>query len=115
MGTKEENLERLEKISKFEYDWNGYEAESFDDQYINMVKEIIESLEIQPELVPTGRSTVDLYFSTDNEYLGIEIGDTKSEFVYVPQDSGNKRYDKAIEGTVQNKYINLFVKKMLAI
>ena len=50
MSTKEECIDKLDKILLLEEDWNGYGAPGFDESYINMVKEILESLDHYPDI-----------------------------------------------------------------
>ena len=113
MSTKEECIARLDKILILENDWNGYNARGFDEPYINMVKEILESLDHYPNIYPTGRSTVTFVYETKEDHLEFEIKIKSSEFVYVPNNNGNLQFDMAIEGSVKNDWINNMINKLM--
>lgn len=113
MSTKEENIKTLDKILLLEEDWNGYGAPGFDESYINMVKEIIESLDHYPDIYPTGRSTVTFVYETKEDHLEFEIKNKSSEFVYVPNDNGSLQFSMAIEGSVKNTSINKLINKLM--
>ena len=114
MSTKEECIEKLDKILLLEEDWNGYGAPGFDESYINMVKEILESLDHYPDIYPTGLSSVQFEYDTKQEYLEIEIKDNSSGFLYVPRNNDFQlQFDMAIEGSVKNDSINKLINKLM--
>ena len=113
MSTKEENIKTLDKILLLKEDWNGYGASGFDESYINMVKEILESLDHYPDIYPTGRSTVTFVYETKEDHLEFEIKIKSSEFVYVPNNNGNLQFSIAIEGSVKNTSINKLINKLM--
>ena len=115
MTTKEECIEKLNKILLLKEDWNGYGSPGFDESYINIVKEILESLDHYPNIYPTGRSTVTFVYETKEDHLEFEIKIKSSEFVYVPNNNGNLQFDMAIEGSVKNTSINKLINKLMTI
>ena len=69
-----DNLERLEDIAKLEADWNGYGAEPFSSALVDVVRNIILSLNEQPEIFPTGRKSIQLeYHEPKDNYLEFEV------------------------------------------
>lgn len=81
-----DNLNKIEKIAAFENDWNGNGGEAFTSQAISVFKEIINTLDKQPQIAPTGRNTLLMQFELeDKSLLAFEVGEKKVEKVYVPQ------------------------------
>ncbi len=72
------NLERLEDIARLDSDWNGYGAKPFKRTFIADVRNIITYLSEQPEIFPTGRSSIQLeYHLPDESYLEFEVFEDK--------------------------------------
>lgn len=75
MITKEENLKKLSQIAELPTNWNNHGAKACSVQLINKVRNLIEELEIQPEIFPTALGTIQLeYDKNDGSHLEIEIG-----------------------------------------
>lgn len=68
-----ENHRRLDVISSYKNGWDGYDADSFDLNIIEKARNIIKSLDYQPALYPTGRSTIQIEYEINNDYLEFEI------------------------------------------
>ena len=72
------NLERLEDIARLDSDWDGYGAKPFTRTLIADVRNIIPYLSEQPEIFPTGRSSIQLEYHLPNEsYLEFEVFEDK--------------------------------------
>lgn len=83
---KVNNLNKIEKIAAFENDWNGNGGKVFTSQAISVFKEIINTLDKQPQIAPTGRNTLLMQYELeDKSLLAFEVGEKKVEKVYVPQ------------------------------
>ena len=54
------NLRKIEEIAKFNENWDGYNAPSFQPDVINLTKRIISGLNIQPELFPTADGSIQI-------------------------------------------------------
>lgn len=64
----------LNSIQLLERNWNDNEAEPFSDDLISKTKEILPSLEVQPQIFPTARNSIQLeYEKENNDYLEFEI------------------------------------------
>lgn len=83
---KAQNLFRLDEIAGFEVDWNGYGANAFSLDFINICKGIIIDLEFQPTIFPTGRQSIQFQYELqDRSYLEFEIFREKISCLEVPQ------------------------------
>lgn len=68
------NKQKLKQISQLESGWNGYEAEPFDESFIRYVVSIIEKLDYQPKIFPTGRGSVQIeYYKNELNLIEVEI------------------------------------------
>ena len=69
-----DNLEKLKRISAFNYNWDGYGAEPLPEYLITSASKLIRNLRIQPEIFPTADGTIQLEYEKDNgDYLEIQI------------------------------------------
>ena len=68
------NLDILQKISELEYNWDECGSDCFRPNLIKKVVRLIGNISIQPDIVPTGRNSIQFeYFFRDDEYLEFEI------------------------------------------
>ena len=68
------SLKKLSQIASLEDGWNGGNAKAFDGELISKVREIITSLEIQPEIFPTACDLIQAeYEKADGSYLEIAM------------------------------------------
>ncbi|MCD8022174.1 MAG: hypothetical protein LUF30_04120 [Lachnospiraceae bacterium] len=80
------SLKRLEDIQKLEDDWNGYGARAFSSVLIEKCRLIIDELDPQPKIFPTGRQSIQLQYELDDRsYLEFEIFKDKTMCLEVPQ------------------------------
>lgn len=71
---KARNIKKLEQIASLPNNWNGNGALSLSQSLIAKVQEIINFLNIQPEIFPTAYGTIQLeYDRPNNAHLEIEI------------------------------------------
>lgn len=97
------NIKRLDEISNFEYDWNGYGAKPFSGELIAKCKNIINCLDKQPSIYPTGRKSIQIQYEfEDKTYLEFEIFKAKINYLYVPE----RIYTNAIEKEIPDNDIN---------
>ena len=72
---KIKNYLLLQEISELEDDWDGYGASRIPEECINISKDIVEVLPIQPLISPTGRNTIYMQYDlSDKSFLGFEVG-----------------------------------------
>lgn len=73
---KEMNIQKLDRITVYDNNWNGEGTFKFDEEIISKAKFILlsTSLNRQPKIFPTNRNTIQLeYEETNNKYLEVEI------------------------------------------
>ena len=72
-------------MAHFEPDWNGNGGAKFTTGAIDTFKEVIGVLNKQPEIAPTGRNSLLMYYELANESrLIFEVSENKAEKVYIP-------------------------------
>ena len=80
------NLNKIEKMAVFDDDWNGTGGSIFSKKAIKLFKMIIEMLEKQPEIAPTGRNSLLMQYELDDKSLLVfEVSEEKTEKVYIPK------------------------------
>ena len=83
---KAQNFFRLDEIAELKEDWNGYGAKAFSRELIDKCKGIINNLELQPKIFPTGRQSVQFQYELeDRSYLEFEIFEEKVSCLEVPK------------------------------
>ena len=76
-----DNKRKLINISRLNDNWNGYGSPSINQSIITLVMNLIDDLEIQPSIFPTGRGTLQLEFNGLNDsYLEFEFGEQEISF-----------------------------------
>ncbi|UWO26517.1 hypothetical protein NQ534_08700 [Marvinbryantia formatexigens DSM 14469] len=82
---KEENLNKIKKMTRLENNWNGTGGSAFSDTAIHFFESIIGALVKQPQIAPTGRNSLLMqYEKEDKSLLAFEVGERKTEKVYIP-------------------------------
>ena len=72
------NIDKVfDDISKLEYNWNGYEAEPFKQEFLDSCKTLIKQLIVEPKIFPTGRDSIQIEYEGKNGYLEFEIFEDK--------------------------------------
>ncbi len=105
------NLGKLDAISQYERNWNGYNADVFSSEKIDFYKSIIEGLNKQPDIVPTAANTLVLqYYSEDGSILFYNVSMDKTERVYLPKGDIRKAEERIY--TRENNMIDIINKDM---
>jgi hypothetical protein len=74
------NREKLHDYSLFEENWDSYGAKPFSTKLLNLAWEKIRELEIQPEVFPTMRESIQFEYEKENkDYLEFEIYEDRIE------------------------------------
>lgn len=105
MKTKNDSLNTIDGISKLEYNWNENGADPIPKKVIDLSKEIIMILDVQPEIFCTANDSIQFEYTKENgDYLEFEIFEDKINVLEVFQSS----YDNSRRTTVDiNNYIVL--------
>lgn len=101
------NKKTLESIKKLEPGWNGYNSIAINDKVIENSFLLINQLERQPKIFPTGRGTLQFEFSNNEDYLEIEISTSESSFF-------EQKNSKESEGQISIDMINEKVNEFFA-
>lgn len=97
---KDKNIEQIKMISSLEFDWNGYGSPPVPESVINLSIDIINTLDIQPEIFPTARKSIQFeYHKKDKSYLEFEIYESKITILIVEK----RDYDKSVNLTIEPK------------
>ena len=110
------NIKAIKSLDNLKENWNGYGAHSFDKKTIQRFLSIINLLEIQPKISPTGRKTLVLvYEKTKEEKLSFEIFENKIDCAYLNMKDFSKCYIKQVDENELNQEIYKFYGKSLSI
>ena len=82
-GQKSANKLILKRMETLEKDWNGYGGEPFSVATIHFCNNIIENLDKQPIISPTGRGTLYMEYRCLNGILGFEVFENKIDMAWV--------------------------------
>lgn len=111
MDKKELNLLKLHQISKLPDNWNGFGTQAFPTRLIELCKEIIQKLEIQPSVFPTGQNSIQFEYEKPNgDYLEFELYIEKVE-VFFQSDSAEFTKIFTYDELNWNEFLNIFLKK----
>jgi hypothetical protein len=70
------NKQKLYSFNSLKFNWNGYEGEVINDEVIKIVEKLITKLEIQPQIFPTGRGSIQIeYYKNEENLIEIEISE----------------------------------------
>jgi len=84
------NIAKINNLRDFKENWNGYNAEKFTKELCDFAISIINKLEYQPEIFPTGRSSIQFEYERDNGYLEFEIYSPKRIEMFRILESGEE-------------------------
>lgn len=107
---KYENLKLLNTISSLEENWNGYGAITFSKESMAFFESLINGLDVQPIISPTGRGTLYLEYSDGAGMLGFEAFCGKIDMAFISDDGRirnttiDKNFNEEINKMVENYY-----------
>lgn len=105
--------EKIKAISKLEKNWNGNGADRFSKKLIKVAYEIIDNLEMQPEIFPTARDSIQLeYENSSKDYLEFEIFKDKIKMFSYKND-GSEETTKDIDSNQLNNIISKFYERQI--
>lgn len=103
---KQLNFQKLHSFSFLEENWNFYGAKPFQKELINRVKSIINLLEIQPQVFPTGRDSIQLEFERGGDYLEFEI--FSDGVISIFEIKGGREREEEIDESQMNEIVTSF-------
>lgn len=92
---KSHNLEKLNVIRSLKDGWNGSGAPSFSSSVTDKVEEMINGLNIQPEIFPTALGTIQLeYDNSRRDHMEIEIGKGTVAEIFIVMFNGTEVFEE---------------------
>ena len=88
-----DNLDRLNMIEQLEDNWNGEGASAFSRELVVKVRNIVLKLNLQPEVFPTARDSIQLEHYINKKYLEFEVSEQSRCKVFCADEFGNTRTD----------------------
>lgn len=100
------NLERIEEIALLEQNWNDNEAEPFTVKLVNKVRDVVLSLDIQPDVFPTAAESIQIEYEDEvkGKYLEFEIYEDAIMMLKISAEGTEEK-------EVEEKEINAIVRK----
>ena len=93
-SVKTDNLNKLTLIQSLKAGWNGNDAPAFEDSIIKKVFNIIEKLDIQPEVFPTALGSIQLeYDNSRRDHMEIEINNSDMAEIFIVKYSGEEAFE----------------------
>lgn len=101
---------KLRNILGYGDNWDGDGGKPFDIKLVEVVKNILVGISLQPEIFPTGRGSIQMeYEGTNESYLEIEIKSQDKATVYMVRKDGTEtEKDIAPDVTSINRFIEEF-------
>ena len=84
------NLSKIDKMASLKKNWNGYGGKCFKRKALQKFRSIIDSLDIQPEIAPTGRGSLYIQFENNTSSLSFEVFENSADKVLVPNGDFSK-------------------------
>lgn len=88
------NLKKLDAFSKLKIGWNCYDAKPIPEELIKRTKTVIKGLDIQPDIFPTARESIQIEFDNRDDYLEFEI--FRGNKVVMYQEKGGNEMEEEI-------------------
>ena len=87
----EDNLDKLDVVASLKDGWNGNGAPAFSKPLVEKVRELLDNLDVQPEIFPTALQTIQLEFDNlRKDHMEIEIGENGAAEVFVVYHNGRE-------------------------
>lgn len=73
MTKLEYNLNKIDEMYKFKEGWDGYDAEPIPKEVLDLTKNLLKRIKMQPEVFPVATGCVQLEYEKGNNYLEIKL------------------------------------------
>ena len=94
-AVKKRNFEKLSVIRSLKQGWNGNGAPSFSSSIIDKAEELIDELNIQPEIFPTALGTIQIeYDNSRRDHMEIEIGEEDIAEIFIVYFNGEESIEQ---------------------
>lgn len=83
---KVKNIDKIKKMALFNENWNGTGGKAFSQNAIALFESLIEMLDKQPQIAPTGRNSLLMQYELDDKsLLAFEVSESRTEKVCIPK------------------------------
>lgn len=105
-----DNIEKVNRIGRLEFNWNGNNAEPFARRHLDKVKVLLLHLERQPEVFPTAADSIQLEYDGENgAYLEFQIyEDDNADVFCVDKQGAEMEWQVALDDNVINSIVRKF-------
>lgn len=108
----EKNKNVLNELAKLKDGWDGKGSYAFEERIITSSFDLINNLEVQPEICPTLRQSIQMEYEKGDYYLEVEIFNDRIEYYFDcagDEDAGLISNVIDIDFEMINKIVNDFV------
>ena len=105
-----DNIEKVNRIGRLEFNWNGNNAEPFARRHLDKVRVLLMHLERQPEVFPTAADSIQLEYDGENgAYLEFQIyEDDNADVFCVDKQGAEMEWQVALNDNVINSIVRKF-------
>lgn len=103
-----ENFHKLYSYLDFSDGWNGYNGKKFSKKTIVRTLSILKRLQLQPQMFPTGRGSVQLEYHFDDDNL-VEMEVSSNEIIAYWVIRGDEREEEISNVRIACQKLNEFV------
>lgn len=90
-NVRKHNLDKLNVIRSLKDNWNGNGAPAFSRTLTDKAEQLINELDIQPEIFPTALNTIQLeYDNSRRDHMEIEIGEGDNAEIFIVNFNGSE-------------------------
>ncbi|PAF35562.1 hypothetical protein CHH58_16020 [Terribacillus saccharophilus] len=107
---KHENVQLINSFRNLKYDWNNNGAEPFRSGLLDITIDLVKRLDVQPDVFPTARDSIQFEYEDDEIYLEFEIFEDRAE-IFV--DNNGNEYEEVIENPRDYKEFNRIIKRLV--
>lgn len=86
---KSEAIKTIEDFRNLQQNWNGYDASPISEKVIDKALTLIEDLLPVPQVFPTGGSSIQFEWESNELYLEMEIFEDRIEIFNHAENRGN--------------------------
>ena len=106
-----ENIEQLREIANLKDNWDGEGGLSFGKGFIQEVIDLVSTMQLQPDIAPTGRGSIDFEYGSrkkGHKYLGLEIFEKDRRVLAYSKDETDRSTHEEIGMEDINSRVNEF-------
>jgi hypothetical protein len=106
--TKDTNIKTLNSYRDLLPNWNTYGAPPISLNAIEKAIRVLETLNVQPEIFPTGRNSIQFEYACGPDYIEFEIFENKIEYFQIVD---SVETAGVVEEYMVNELVNFFTFK----